>query len=457
MPPPRFPSRIEPLSFPVFGISWFSEPSEGGRSIYAYCGGGGSAKTGVNNSVVIFGERNGPRQINTGDNVGIVPKIYQNPISGKLWLLVALGCEVRRYPIDVEDTPEGDESTDDPDQSQVIHMGEESCVTVTANSMASQIALGCESGRVMIFDTTDEKFTTGEKPLSEFSNHTKSVCALDYASGTIGRLISSAKDGTAVIYDDGQVIAGMRCSVTDPSQPKNAPPAKQILVRGCAFADTKGKLCYTVASARRGKAFLAQWEETVDEKTGNKKFVCRSKTAASTCPISAMSLSADLSLLVLGSVEGDIIMWGVQKWKAIKVFREVHHLPVTCIAARPFYSIPGFLRGEEEDGVMIHAISASADSQLGCLTAQRSGRRKKSQSNNDDGPSFFSCSNLMALIYRLLILWIISLIFAPVVQEAKEKCSHVLNQEAINDLPECILNEVLYAPSWTPGITSPPY
>ena len=447
MPPPRFPSRIDPLSFPVFGITWWSEPADGGRSIYAYCGGGGSAKTGVNNSVVIFGERHGPRQISCGEKVGVGLKIYQNPISNKIWLMVALGSEVRRYPID---DPEMEE---DSEVFESIEMGEESCVAVAANSMASRIALGCESGKVILFETSDEHFATGE-PIAVLTKHEKSVCALDFASRTVGRLISSAKDGTACISDDGKFVGGLRCSVTDPSQP---PPkrAPQIMVRGCAFGDMEGKFCYTVASARRGKAYLAQWEERADPETGTARFQCVSKVDCSDVPISAMSLSADLSLLALGSVEGTIILWGVENWKPIKSFREVHHLPVTCIAARPFYSIPGFLQGEE-DGIMIHARSASADSQLGCLTAQRRAKRKQKPGMGDDSP-FFGCSNLMKLIYRLILLWIIFLILTPVAYEAQEKCSAVFQLEGVLSLPECLLHEVLYAPSWRPGVMSPPY
>lgn len=456
MPPPRFPSRIDPLSFPVFGISWFAEPAEGGRSIYAYCGGGGSAKTGVKNSVVIFGERNGPRQISTGDQIGVALKIYQNPISRRIWLIVALGRTVKRYPLDFDSKDElVSGGQDESDQEQVVDLGEDcSCVAVAANSMANQIALGCESGMLIIFESSDEQFTRGN-PLYTMQNHSKAICAIDYASRTIGRLISSAKDGTACIVNDGELIAGLRCSVTDPSQP---PPKRQpqIMVRGCAFGDTDGKLCYTIASARRGKAYLAQWEEEIDE-SGKLRFVCISRSACSDCPISAMSLSADLSLLVLGSVDGAIILWNVNNWKPLKIFSEVHHLPVTCIAARPFFSLQAYLQGEEEDGIMIHARSASADSQLGCLTAQRNAKKKKVH-NGIEEASFWSLSTLLLFVHRLLILIILLMAFTPLFEEAKEKCAHLCNlQGIIAELPMCLLQDVFWGPSWRPGITSPPY
>ena len=436
-------------AFPVFAISWFAEPSEGGRSIVAYCGGGGSAKTGVKNSVVIFGERNGPRQLSTGDELASALRIYQNPVSGKVWLMVSLGSIIRRYAVDVED----DDS--DNDGYQDISIGEESCLTVTANSMASQVAMGCESGKILVYETSDETFAQ-KKQLHLLNEHTNAVCALDYASRTVGRLISSAKDGTACIWLDGKLIGGLRCSVTDPKQPKPK-RAVQVLVRGCAFGDMEGKLCYTVASARRGKAYLALWEERQGD-DGQKQFVCRSKTECSNCPISAMSLSTDQSLLVLGSVEGSIIMWSVETWKPIKVFPDIHHLPVTCIAARPFYSIPALLSGEEDDGVMIHVRSASADSQLACLTTQRrKARKRKNKLDNDNGVSSFSCSILMLSIHRLLVLYILSIVFSPVVQEAQEKCRPAWGLDHLGELGECVLHDVLLAPNSKPGIASPPY
>ncbi|KAL7581086.1 hypothetical protein ACA910_005889 [Epithemia clementina (nom. ined.)] len=445
MPPPVAPSRIEPLAFPVFAISWFSEPSEGGRSIFAYCGGGGSAKTGVKNSVVIFGEKNGPRQISTGDDAASSLRLYQNPISGKIWLMVGLGSQIRRYPVDVDD--EGLEES-----FEELAIGEESCLALSANSMASQIAFGCESGKVLIFETSDDNFSRG-KPLYILDGHTNAVCALDYAARTVGRVVSSAKDGTACIWADGQMVAGLRCSVA-PEPKQKRPP--QILVRGCAFGDVEGKTCYTVASARRGKAFLAKWEEVKGD-DGRKKFVCVAKTECSACPISAMSLSMDLSLLTIGSVDGSIILWSVEAWKPIKIFPEVHHLPVTCIAARPFYSYHALLKGEEDDGVMIHARSASADSQLACLTTQRKAARKRKNKTENEAASCCSCSSLVLWTHRLLVMYILSLIFAPVFQEAQQKCSAVWNLDHLEQLGGCLLHDVLIAPSSRPGIAYPPY
>eukprot|EP00986_Skeletonema_menzelii_P016393 scaffold14453_cov115-Skeletonema_menzelii.AAC.1 len=51
----RPPSKVNALSFPVFGLTWHGTPAtpkNDGVSFTAYCGGGGSAKTGVGNKIV---------------------------------------------------------------------------------------------------------------------------------------------------------------------------------------------------------------------------------------------------------------------------------------------------------------------------------------------------------------------------------------------------------------------
>ena len=51
------PSKVDSLTFPVFGLTWCgtpSSPKNDGCSLIAYCGGGGSSKTGVLNKIVVL-------------------------------------------------------------------------------------------------------------------------------------------------------------------------------------------------------------------------------------------------------------------------------------------------------------------------------------------------------------------------------------------------------------------
>ena len=102
-----------------------------------------------------------------------------------------------------------------------------------------------------------------------------------------------------------------------------------------------------------------------------------------------MSQSADGSLLALGGVDGTITLWNTETLKILKKFPEVHELPVTCIAARP-YSTP--LQGDDE-GIVMHALSASADSKFALLTLQRRGPKKPRGNKSSSGsvPVHLSC------------------------------------------------------------------
>ena len=170
-----------------------------------------------------------------------------------------------------------------------------------------------------------------------------------------------------------------------------------------------GNLVYTVASGRRGKAFLAKW---VSE--NNQEYKCIERTECSPHPVSSMSLSGDAGLVALGATDGTIILWGTERWKALKKFPEVHGLPVTCIAARP-YPVP--LKGDEENGAQMHAVSASADSQMAWLTMQRRSSKRK--------PSDVTFKDMVnSLVKAAFIGWLLY----PVANEVLDKCEVELQE-----------------------------
>lgn len=444
MPSPRPPSRVEPLAIPVFAISWFADPSNG-RSITAYCGGGGSARTGVKNLIIIQDGADEERTISTGDKVGLAIQIYKNPITNRLWIAVALGSEVIRYSM-----PSGNvdgellmRSTADPKKE-----AEESCCAIAINAMADRVAVGCDSGIIMIYSTCDDKF--GEEiPLFTCEGHTKSICAICFSLRG-SKILSSAKDGYARVWNSnsGDSLSEMLCNCDEETSntakkatANRSPP--QILVRGCSFADMDGKVVLTVASARRGKAYLSQWLQENDSNI----YKCAIRSECSPNPISAMSMSQDGRLLSLGSVNGSIILWSVLDWKLLKIFPEVHDLPVTCIASRPFEVE---LQGENLTGVRVHAKSASADGQMGHLTLQRKVTKRSDTSRTTTGNNFML--NIHRLIQTCFLLWLLS----PIAKETFNKCGYIYQERRWEELRHCFIDDVLIAPSTRPGIASLP-
>ena len=75
----------------------------------------------------------------------------------------------------------------------------------------------------------------------------------------------------------------------------------------------------------------------------------------------------------MGSVEGSVLLYNLVTKSVIREFREVHDMPVTCVASRP---VPTelMLPGEMEGGVNFDALSASADNKLGMWTLQKRSR-----------------------------------------------------------------------------------
>lgn len=444
MPRPRPPSRIDAVATPLFGICWYGDPGTG-LSIVAHCGGGGSAATGVKNTITVStassGEPIDDLVISTEDQVGVAIQIVKNPMTHRLGLFVGLGSKVNIYEL-----PSGE-------LVEEVSVGE-NVNAIAINSLSSRLAVGCESGLVKVFaldhisnDPTadnDDNNNTKNEPIATLEGHTKSVCAVAFALRGEDKLVSSAKDGTARVWQGEDCLGVLECSIEDP---KAAPQKRQqqVLVRGCGFGDLMGDVVYSVASGRRGKAFLSRWIASP-----GKGYHCDERTECSPCPISAMSLSGDGGMIALGAVDGTIILWGIERWKPLMKFPEVHDLPVTCIAARP-YPVP-LLCDQDNDGVQMHAISASADSQLAWLTLQRKSSSSSRRSSD---------TNLKTMVHSFLKLAFLGWILYPIANEIKDKCEGSIynssSDQTLMGTLQCIRYEVLLAPTSRPGIAVSPY
>ena len=435
MPRPRPPSRIDAVATPLFGICWYGDPGSG-VSIVAHCGGGGSAATGVKNTITVVTSAPpdyaalaaGELVISTDDQVGVAITVVKNPITNKHRLFVGLGSKVHVY-----DLQAGGEL------AEQVSVGD-NVNAIAVNSLTSRLAVACESGTVKVFaiDNTRDRFET-ELPMRTLEGHTKAVSAVCFAPRGEDKLVSSGKDGTARVWQGDDCVGVLPCSIDDPKGPKPK-RAQQVLVRGCAFGDLMGDLVYTVASGRKGKAFLSRW---IASKDG---YQCEVRTECSPFPISAMCLSGDAGMMTLGAVDGTIHLWGIEKWKPLKKFFEVHDLPVTCIATRPF-PVP-LMCDQDNDGVQMHALSASADSQLAWLTLQR-----RSNSTKNTPPSDV---NFKTILHSMVKIAIFGWIFYPVVYEIKVKCD-ASSRNGFGSTLACIRHEVLLAPTSRSGIAVPPH
>ena len=471
---------MESLLFPAFGMSWYADPADG-RSVVAYCGGGGSARTGVNNAIIVqdcsrehdFVQR----RINTANLVGYMVQIYSNPVTKQLWMVVALGHQVQRYSLPdaklngvllVESIGEYITVISDDDGVPQPQSGEpedsterpaDRAETARVNAMADRLAVGLLSGCICVYATADDAFLGASgAPLYVCQGHTKDICDLQFSLQN-HLLVSSARDGTARVWDsrNGQSLQTLECDVSDPNAPNNRPSKKPrrgpigpgpITVKASAFLDIPGQNLVTLASGRRGRAFLTHWRRK------DAGFTVLRRTPLLPVAASSMSLSQCGELLAAGGCDGTVVLWNIPEWKLLKQFLECHELPVTGIAARP-YPVP--LQGESEDGIAVHARSASGDSTLARLTLQKRAPRAPREWTPREGGGV--CYNLSRLLHRLIQWTVLVILVAPLGRRAVLQCRSPNSSLTVpfRAWTQCIWENVVLAPSSRPGVASPPY
>ena len=533
------------ITFPAFASSWLGTPSlppshAGGLSILAYSGGGGSAKTGVFNLIHVssahqlseeerqddanadeYGVVKNEFRISTGDEVGVGVALFRphNAKKGEGALLAAaVGNEIRVYRVAIspDDLPGADDDdgvgagSDEKENAKhlllgSVHVGDGfGCNAVSWSPTGNAIAVGCENGRVRVYMVLPTALSAGGgsgpslelKLASDCEGHEKAVCSVSYHPRG-GAVLSSAKDGTARIWDvrgDGGVgteLAQLKCSIesidgkkTAAAAPRNRRP-QQILVRGCAFGDLEGKVVYTIASGRKGSAYLSKWKIMPGDRpqprpapTPGKSPLTPAKSKAiqskqqegprlkvteevrlecHPMPVSAVSLSGDASHLALGGVDGTVTYLNLETMKPTKKWMEIHDLPVTCIAARPTH-LP--LPGEEEEGINIDIMSASADNRLSKLTLQRRSRKKNRGGSGGGGSGIAGFGiGMLGFLFSLWFLFFacLGIILAILTQLSWEACETEISSKDIVAVKECIWSTVLWAPSDRPGVAFPPH
>jgi len=435
---PGITSKTESTRFPVFGVCWST-------SAIVYCGGGGSAKTGVGNAIVIT--NNTATAASTGDkasthtiietksevcvSMDLYPKLLQiNNTKGQydvVYIAAAVGTEIRIYQSNTgrcmgiyslfeqppkqqqqKVEPNGDNHKINNDTS--LLNGIVSVVVFAPNGHG--LLVGCEDGKIISLGLHYENIVTnGDNPtnshpkvvftpVATLLGHTNAICGITYlfrpdSMEITKNCFTCAKDGTAKFwnYQTGELLASAQCSIVDTTtigsgtskgagggggetNRRKLPSQPTSLVRGCAQGQYG--LLYTVQSGRRGKAFLSQWKilpkklsmspNTTSTNT-NTSVVDLTETqriCVSDVPISAMCMSFDNTSLVLGSVDGSVLVLSLQNpndIRLIRIYRDMHDLPITalspcCRRYNPTNSI----------STAIDVITASADGKLNFIS-----------------------------------------------------------------------------------------
>jgi len=466
----KSPSQLQFVTFPVFSLAWYASPpgNQNSCTAFAYCGGGGSARTGVNNAVQIeISTVEGKRvvRIDTGDDVGVGVALHQ--ADAFLWVLIAIGDGIRFYVLPVVGeqklNAEGEEETTQASTANLIAqrtVGEKyGANSVDFSSMGDYFAVGCENGMLSVFSIVSQGSQDNVTIMKfvELDGHIKTICTVKFHPKNSMILATSAKDGTCRVWDllAKQCLYVLSCKAYDKYKktPVNPiirdPKPGQLLVRGCAFGDLDGQTIYTVQSGRRSEAFLSIWKllpfntPTEPDKL-QKLFQEVNRICIAPYPVSAMSLSGDFSTIAFGDTNGTVTLLSTETLKPVKSWVSVHDLPVTCIAARP---LPLEFWGENLTGVMVDALSASADNKLLYLTKQYKSTLKTVRVGAVHSRSvYFYC------VSALLILSI-----AFIVRVSFDACRVDLMEHGdLQLIQKCVVHTVLWAPITRPGVSEVP-
>jgi WD40 repeat protein len=349
------------------------------------------------------------------------------------------------------------------------------------------VAVGCEDGSVLIYRLGDAGGGRGDGEGGggggvgghDFVNVVERICGHDKAVTTINfhprgtHVLTSAKDGTSRIFpaDDtneasssSESTTKLTCEVHDPKGPP-PPPVEvtsstdprfmkrppQIIVRGSYYGDLSGDTIYTIACMKRGPTYLSKWKRTTTTKTASSSSSSSSSSSfeqeyrvrCSSVPISSTSMSSDGTILVMGTVDGSVILYDLESSSVIRQYGNVHDMPVTCVASRPIpreLMLPGELGG----GVNYDAVSASADNKLGMWTLQKRSRIVPPRRTRGALESYV----VRVVRVPLLILLLLSIV---AVRDTVDVCGGMFDSSALfavggmSAVGRCLFREVLWA------------
>jgi len=388
---PPHPSFLEFIPFPTFTISWKD-------SKICYAGGGGSAKTGVCNKIIVLDNAatNSFLEIDTKECICAAAALGGNN-------LLAAGVD---NILKIYNTTDGSCIFEEMSVTK-------SCINAVAFSKSEKIlGVGCDDGSIEFWDVLSKK------RLSVIENgHSKAVCAVSISYDDLNA-VSGGKDGTARVWNvsTGEALCILNCTLSQEEMKKKK---LQLLVRGCKYI-SDGSI-FTIVSSRRGNAYLSKWLQGQE----------LSKICCSNVPISSMDISHDAAYFTLGAVDGSITVIDIATLKVIRRFHEIHDLPVTCIAARPLQI------SEEHENIV--AISASADNKMAFLSLHNPSPKK----------SFYGW---------MMDFWIIIFIgfFSFILKLCFYECQQELQTWDLIKSKECF-RSVLIADETVPGIMIPPH
>jgi len=318
------PSRVEALAVgsPIFGlVCWTTEE---GRSLALYCGGGGSAKSGVTNHVrvVDLADMSTVWSFDTGE------ELASAACRGGSEIVVCFGAKLRSFDLELNSK-----------RGEVVADTEECVNSIDIAYDGLSLASGGDDGVVRLW-ILDEDETSIFRKDRDCRGHEGPVTSVSYADAA--HLVASAsKDGTCRVWSAtlGTCFAKVDVRAVTPvialkTKRLGGPKPGDVMCRSAKFVDRD--LAIVVASCpQRGAAFASKWQLNVE---GDKVTLdLRALQKVSSKPVS--SVARKDAHLAFGDVDGNVTLLNVvaaeknkNLLKPLFTRRALHDLPVTALS-----------------------------------------------------------------------------------------------------------------------------
>mmetsp|Transcript_28571 Transcript_28571/g.48291 ORF Transcript_28571/g.48291 Transcript_28571/m.48291 type:complete len:419 (-) Transcript_28571:278-1534(-) len=355
-------SLFYPTTCPVFAVEWIGESEDH----LFHAGGGGSARTGVKNSLFlsVIGSEVPPSitevsAFETGSQIctsahADKPRGSCQLIAGGLGdalVIFGIAPSLEIIPLSGSIIAAKDEATNNGDLDVKI--------VAFDRSRGSIVATGDGAGVIRLFklenvgdvisalSTRTNKEDNGSfsktlkvsKAVKKLVGHTGAITNLQFDK--IGkRLCSSSKDGTCRLWDVSTASEMCVLPATSGLPPVFSKDKKELkqMCRSCMFSPIDDRVIFTLQNAARGSSYATRWfvTEAADsrmEGSGGAAASCEPQRVVliSSSPVPCMAVSFDGLRLVAGDTQGTVFVLDATSLRKLYSY-EGHQLPVSCLS-----------------------------------------------------------------------------------------------------------------------------
>jgi WD40 repeat protein len=398
-------STLHRIQVPSFDLHWFDEIPEGVHNYIFLPGGGGSAKTGVKNQIMVaeyqdedkaqiqfrescFTDTETRSSLCSGISSGSLPNNSKDQEVSIACALIDNFCSIYKLSQSKNNDTEGGLQFDKICEFAADFHEQEPVLNVSIVTSTGCIVTGGDDTvvRVWALKESNSKQDTSSSStvayqalkLYEMKQHQSPVSAL-HEHPSKPWVVSSSKDGLVAIWDfeTGKMLVDIPPVIEGVLSAKTNPAVAKLECRGCCFSPNESNVLYTMQSPKRGATFVIMWEiiqavasadpaSDRNERITELSVRMRRKRQVASVPCTRLRISADGQYLAVGCSDGSVTILSAGSLSAIQKFAH-HDLPVTGLTFAPQRVLLSE-RGERTQALL---ASCSADNKLVIMRVQK--------------------------------------------------------------------------------------